>query len=665
MAFAIQGPNSVILNQGESKPVLIQILKGTRPWRNVGLTVSGLPNGVTAEFFPSSGKPNFNSTLTLRSAANSIIGDFKITVTGRDAKDSDSMPIMLTNFSPNIPPVIPPVGPSAPVLSSLSPSSITEDTGAFTLTVNGSGFVSGATVYWAGSSRTTTFVNSGQVTAAILAGDITTPGTASITAINPGSGSSNSLTFTINSAGSFDPVKAFPTAEGFAYDASGWRSASASILFVDNLNNSGSGSLRAALEATGPRYIIFRTSGTINLTGSAITLNSSSQSNFYLAGQTSPGGVQIKTSGNVKEGLLLQNLSDGVVRHMRIRNGGPASVDDYGNNISTNACTKLIFDHCSLQYGTDSEIIIYTGSLNITVQWCLIARTLPPGNSTGSGVHIGGNTTGQNVSFHHNVMAHCHIRNPYIQRCAIADIVNNVFYNWDGNTPCEIGSVQLNESAFVNFVKNHWIAGPNSYDPTDYGLWWLEDWNSTRPSGCGGGATDRGGSRIYSDNNNWGPLCSSGCANDWNNSVKDGDDSRCNSHNPPNAVTEATARVSTRYTAPAITEHATSGLRDFLLATVGAYKPSRDSRDSTDCGNVSAGTGALETSATGGTWPDLATGAPSYPTDTNGDGIPDSYAIAHGFTATSTFALTTAPNGYQWIENYLNELAGDTVQYTP
>jgi hypothetical protein len=87
-----------------------------------------------------------------------------------------------------------------PALTSLSPNSATVGGAGFTLTVNGSNFVNGASVLWNGSARSTTFVNSGQVTAAILASDIAAAGTASITVSNPapGGGPSNALTFTID-----------------------------------------------------------------------------------------------------------------------------------------------------------------------------------------------------------------------------------------------------------------------------------------------------------------------------------------------------------------------------------------------------------------------------------------------------------------------------------
>lgn len=90
------------------------------------------------------------------------------------------------------------LGVSAPAtLASLSPSSATAGGPGFTLTTNGTGFLSGAVIRWNGANRTTTFVNSSQLTAAIPATDIATAGTAQITTMNPGTAASNALPFTI------------------------------------------------------------------------------------------------------------------------------------------------------------------------------------------------------------------------------------------------------------------------------------------------------------------------------------------------------------------------------------------------------------------------------------------------------------------------------------
>jgi hypothetical protein len=69
----------------------------------------------------------------------------------------------------------------------------------FTLTVNGAGFVNGSVVNWNGSPRATTFVSAAQLTAAILASDITAAGTVPITISNPapGGGTSNAVYFEV------------------------------------------------------------------------------------------------------------------------------------------------------------------------------------------------------------------------------------------------------------------------------------------------------------------------------------------------------------------------------------------------------------------------------------------------------------------------------------
>jgi hypothetical protein len=86
----------------------------------------------------------------------------------------------------------------APTLNSISPTSATAGGAVFTLTVDGSNFVSGSVVRWNGNSRTTTFVSATQLTASIPASDIASGGTAQVTVFNPtpGGGTTTALTFT-------------------------------------------------------------------------------------------------------------------------------------------------------------------------------------------------------------------------------------------------------------------------------------------------------------------------------------------------------------------------------------------------------------------------------------------------------------------------------------
>jgi hypothetical protein len=86
-----------------------------------------------------------------------------------------------------------------PTISTLTPASITAGSAAFTLTVNGTNFISGASVSFNGALRATTYVSGTQLTAAILASDVASASTASVIVTNPapGGGASNTASFSI------------------------------------------------------------------------------------------------------------------------------------------------------------------------------------------------------------------------------------------------------------------------------------------------------------------------------------------------------------------------------------------------------------------------------------------------------------------------------------
>lgn len=87
---------------------------------------------------------------------------------------------------------------AAPSIASLAPNSATAGAPGFTLTVNGSNFVSGAGVQWNGAALTTTFVSSSQLTAAVPASLVQTAGTAGVTVAISGAPASAAFSFTIN-----------------------------------------------------------------------------------------------------------------------------------------------------------------------------------------------------------------------------------------------------------------------------------------------------------------------------------------------------------------------------------------------------------------------------------------------------------------------------------
>ena len=103
-----------------------------------------------------------------------------------------------------------------PSISNLSPNSATAGGPAFTLTVNGSGFLVGSTVQWSGSALPTNYVSGTQLNASVPAGQITSQGTASVTVVNPGGTTSPAATFTINAStgGSLSIITASPLLGG-------------------------------------------------------------------------------------------------------------------------------------------------------------------------------------------------------------------------------------------------------------------------------------------------------------------------------------------------------------------------------------------------------------------------------------------------------------------
>jgi hypothetical protein len=161
---------------------------------------------------------------------------------------------------------------------------------------------------------------------------------------------------------------------------------------------------------------------------------------------------------------------------------------------------------------------------------------------------------------------------------------------------------------------------------------------------------------------NWGPyICTTGCADDWNNGWYDRDPFE-NSGGSLTSASQSRFRTSTRFSAPAITETNVADLQNVVLATVGASKPSRDAADQKIVNDVINRTGSFSSIGTGGPWPDLASGAPPPPVDTDHDGMPDAWEIARGLNPNdASDGPRVASNGYTNVENYLNELAGDPI----
>jgi len=445
------------------------------------------------------------------------------------------------------------------------------------------------------------------------------------------------------------PTRAFPTAEGFGANAVGGRGGR--VIEVTNLDDSGEGSLRSAMEASGPRICVFRVSGTITLK------NAIRVSTPYLtvAGQTSPGGVQIKGTGQPDGdwGVWCVNgAHDIILRHLRVRMGGNMK-HDAGNNLLFYGTAEpgvhdVIVDHCSVSWGSDTQLDWYGSYLDrATFQWNIIAECY-------MGSHIGGNRAPKNITLHHNLYANLGSRTPLMQHADVFDFRNNVIYNWNGNNASVFGQFALNTSAFGNVVSNLWLAGPESGYP------YLNVGNGG-PLRIDGSPADEGGTKLYISGN-WGPRCPTGCANDWiGHGVNTWDYYELNHDGSTHLVDETQYGAAKPFPAPPVGLDPVANLLDKVLPTVGACKPSRDAIDQRIVRSVRDKTGTSRVSTTG-PWPDLASGAPSPPADSDHDGMPDAWEKAHGLDPDdSRDGAAIGPNGYTNVENYLNELAGDTI----
>lgn len=108
---------------------------------------------------------------------------------------------------------------SSQIYQPLVPMTTAPGSPGFTLTIRGEGFVSGSKVRWNGKNRQTTFVSSSQLGATILATDVATATTATITVLNPAGQTSNPVFFSVT-----NPISAvvttninYPFSTGFVF----------------------------------------------------------------------------------------------------------------------------------------------------------------------------------------------------------------------------------------------------------------------------------------------------------------------------------------------------------------------------------------------------------------------------------------------------------------
>lgn len=226
-------------------------------------------------------------------------------------------------------------------------------------------------------------------------------------------------------------LPAFPGAEGAGAFASGGRSSN-NVYLVTNLNDSGTGSLRHAID-TAPgagRTIVFGIGGTINLV-SDLRIDSP---NITIAGQTAPGGITL-----ARRALHVSNTSNIILQHLRVRPGDFYTAPNVyePDSIWVSGSNNVILDHISASWSTDEVLSVTHGSTNVTVQYSLITEALHNSNHNKGNHGYGGIIHGGETTLHHNLYANNRSRNPATGNWdksapitpANLDIVNNIIAN--------------------------------------------------------------------------------------------------------------------------------------------------------------------------------------------------------------------------------------------
>ncbi len=232
---------------------------------------------------------------------------------------------------------------------------------------------------------------------------------------------------------------------------------------MTNLNDSGPGSYRACVEASGPRVCVFRVDGVIRFTGQPPIIHNPF---LTIAGQTAPGvGITLSHAGGPtgRTPLVIKGTHDVIVRHIRVRldrNGGDVRAEDA---ITIENSRNVIIDHVSGSGARDELVNGHGDNDNITVSHSIFAYGVPRHDKCALLASDPINPV--DFSFIGNVCAHNGDRNPdaNFPPGSCAEVINNVFYN----AQSEFAEVWESEGGTpIAIVGNSFVAGPDTHSGT-------------------------------------------------------------------------------------------------------------------------------------------------------------------------------------------------------
>jgi pectate lyase len=457
---------------------------------------------------------------------------------------------------------------------------------------------------------------------------------------------------------------------------------------VTNLDNdSGPGSLRACVDMSGPRTVVFRVGGTINLTSTLMITNPY----ITIAGHTAPGGgIQLNGKSITSGHMLRVNTHDVVIRYLKIRKGrttgtgtvpNAAAITSLGASGDARRPERIVLDHLSLFWGLDENLAVWGGRdshedipNHISIQNSIIAEGLRghgAGHITGAGSEKSAHLM-KNIDVHKNLFAFNAYRSPLV-RTSDTRVINNISYHW---------SIYAAEASTGNydFIGNLY-KHPNPTGIRTERRYEIQVYR-TDPDSCPSPAFGvPGDPSIHAVGNSgpWHPDPS----NNWNLVAR----TNC-SHGFYQEPLPAQYRRSSPLP-PAgipITVMPVSDLESYLLPIVGASRrldcmgnwvASRDAADSRVVNHVinnynpawspynSLKSYGPEDETEVGGFPTIAGGTPCA--DTDGDGMPDEWEIARGLNPNNAADRNTVhSSGYTMLEMYLNgPMTTNTTITTP
>ncbi|WP_164847439.1 type I secretion C-terminal target domain-containing protein [Sphingobium algorifonticola] len=268
-----------------------------------------------------------------------------------------------------------------------------------------------------------------------------------------------------------DTVGAFEGAEGFGAATVGGRGGT--VVHVTNLNDTGIGSLRWALESlSGPRIIVFDVGGTINLKSNILIQNG----NVTIAGQTAPGeGITLAGAG------VRIKADEVIMRGMHIRPGDgeghkPDDRDALMIGTTDFVVNNVVIDHNSFTWAIDENVAINGKVQDVSFTNNIVgeslSRSLHSKGEHSKGLLIsnwgGADDDAQRITVAKNLLTDNMQRNAEIRAGQDIEFINNYIHNYGlAHAGTAIGGGNSGTlTTSVDVIGNVWQPGVDTGNKT-------------------------------------------------------------------------------------------------------------------------------------------------------------------------------------------------------